>query len=306
MVIVIFLHLKTFIFCTSQMKALILQFNLYKMKRIVLALCTGLFLLTSCNQYNNVLKSNDYEYKYEVAKECFVKGEYSRAVTLFSDLVTVMKGTVRAEEALYMLAMSEYCDGNFDVASSYFKKYYQSYPKGTYVEFARFYCAKALYESVPDVRLDQTNTYAAIKAFQEFLDYYPYTKLKNSTQDMIYALQDKLVEKEYLAAKLYYDLGTYMGNCSYGGSNYEACIVTAQNALLDYPYATPKRREEFAIMILRAKYHLAVQSVEHKRIDRFRDAIDEYYGFVNEYPESKYLKDAQQIFAAANKMVNKK
>lgn len=276
------------------------------MKRIVLILSAGIFLLTSCNQYNNVLKSADYEYKYEAAKEYFVKGQYSRAALLFGDLIAVMKGTVRAQESLYMLAMSEYCDGNYDVASSYFKKYYQSYPKGTYVEYARYYAGRSLYESVPDVRLDQTNTYTAIKEFQDFLDLYPYTKLKDRTQDMIYALQDKLVEKEYISAKLYYDLGNYMGNCFYGGSNYEACIVTAQNALLDYPYASPARREEFAIMILRAKYHLARQSVEDKRMDRYRDAIDEYYGFVNEYPESKYLKDAQQIFVASDKVVNKK
>ena len=276
------------------------------MKRIVLILSAGIFLLTSCNQYNNVLKSADYEYKYEAAKEYFVKGQYSRAALLFGDLIAVLKGTVRAQESLYMLAMSEYCDGNYDVASSYFKKYYQSYPKGTYVEYARYYAGRSLYESVPDVRLDQTNTYTAIKEFQDFLDLYPYTKLKDRTQDMIYALQDKLVEKEYISAKLYYDLGNYMGNCLYGGSNYEACIVTAQNALLDYPYASPARREEFAIMILRAKYHLARQSVEDKRMDRYRDAIDEYYGFVNEYPESKYLKDAQQIFVASDKVVNKK
>ena len=276
------------------------------MKRIVLILSAGIFLLTSCNQYNNVLKSTDYEYKYEAAKEYFVKGQYSRAALLFGDLIAVMKGTVRGQESLYMLAMSEYCDGNYDVASSYFKKYYQSYPKGTYVEYARYYAGRSLYESVPDVRLDQTNTYTAIKEFQDFLDLYPYTKLKDRTQDMIYALQDKLVEKEYISAKLYYDLGNYMGNCLYGGSNYEACIVTSQNALLDYPYASPARREEFAIMILRAKYHLARQSVEDKRMDRYRDAIDEYYGFVNEYPESKYLKDAQQIFVASDKVVNKK
>ena len=302
---VVFLHLKTHIFCISQTNALILQLNLYKMKRIVLAFCAGLVLLTSCNQYNNVLKSTDYEYKYEVAKECFVRGQYTRAATLLGELVTAMKGTFRAEETLYMLAMAEYCDGNYDVASSYFKKYCQSYPKGKYVEYARFYTGKALFESVPDVRLDQTNTFAAIQALQEFLDYYPYTTLKSSTQEMISALQDQLVEKEYLAAKLYYDLGSYMGNCSYGGSNYEACIVTAQNALLDYPYASPQKREEFSIMILRAKYHLAQQSVEYKRMERYRDTIDEYYGFINEYPESKYLKDAQQIFASSNKYVNK-
>ena len=65
-------------------------------------------------------------------------------------------------------------------------------------------------------------------------------------------------------------------------------------------------REDFSIMILRAKFHLAQQSVESKRLERYRDTIDEYYGFVNEYPESKYMKDAQRIFAQSEKVVNKK
>lgn len=279
------------------------QFN--KMKRLIPFLAVVLFLV-SCGQYNAVIKSADYEYKYEAAKEYFVKGQYTRASYLLGDLVATMKGTMRAEESLYMLAMSDFCNGDYETSYTYFKKYYQSYPKGIYVEHARFYAGRSLFESIPDPRLDQSNTMSAVREIQEFLDYFPYTSLKDKAQDMIYALQDKMVEKEYNSAKLYYDLGSYMGNCSYGGSNYEACIVTARNALLDFPYASPSRREDFSIMILRAKYHLAQQSVEEKKLDRYRDAIDEYYGFVNEYPESKYLKEAQRIFQVSDKAVNKR
>ena len=42
-------------------------------------------------------------------------------------------------------------------------------------------------------------------------------------------------DRDYLAAKLYYDLGSYTGNSTYSttGNNYLSCIVTAQNALKD-------------------------------------------------------------------------
>ena len=280
-----------------------MQFNFIGMKRIGLVIIFGALLFSSCNEYNKVLKTLDYEYKYETAKACFVKGQYSRAAILFGDLLAVMKGTQHAEESLYMLAMSEYSAGDFETASSYFKKYYQTYPKGIYVEHARFYAGKSLFEGVPDTRLDQTSTILAIDEFQNFLDYYPYTKLKDQTQEMIFSLQDKLVQKEYNAAKLYYDLGSYMGNCTSGGSNYQACIVTSESALRDYPYASTARREEFSIMILRAKYHLAVQSVESKRMERYRDAADEYYGFLNEYPETKYKKEVERIFSQVDKIL---
>jgi len=120
---------------------------------------------------------------------------------------------------------------------------------------------------------------------QGYLDIYPNAKMKDEAHDILFELQDKLVRKELHSAQLYYDLGPYFGNCAYGGNNYEACIITAQNALKDYPYT--KLRENFAVLIMKSKYELARQSVEAKKLERYQDAEDECYGFVNEYPDSK-------------------
>ena len=43
-----------------------------------------------------------------------------------------------------------------------------------------------------------------------------------------------------------------------------------------------------------------------KRLDRFRDTIDEYYAFENEFPESQYLKEAKRILNHAERVVSKK
>ena len=262
--------------------------------------------MTSCGEYVALQKSPDYEYKYEAAKAYYMEGKYSRASMLFYDLLAIMKGTTYGEESLYLTAMSEFGNKNYDLAHNNFKKYFQTYPKGQYAEPAHFYSALSLFRQTPDPRLDQTSTINAMGEFQNFLDLYPCTPLREQTQEMIFALQDKLVEKECLSAKLYYDLGSYILNSTFGGSNYEACVVTAQNALRDYPYAAPERREMLSILILRAKYQLALKSVEEKRAERFRDAIDEYYGFANDFPESKYLKEAKDIFQQAEKAVNNK
>ena len=42
-------------------------------------------VLTSCGEYNKVLKSTDYEYKYEAAKEYFAKGQNTKAATLLEE-----------------------------------------------------------------------------------------------------------------------------------------------------------------------------------------------------------------------------
>ncbi len=93
---------------------------------------------------------------------------------------------------------------------------------------------------------------------------------------------------------------------SSGCSNYEACIVTAQNALKDYPYASTERKEELSILILRSRYHLARQSVVERRLERFRDTIDEYYAFQNEFPESQYMKEANNIYSHSERVVSQK
>lgn len=273
------------------------------MKNKVLIACCAALLFTSCaHEFNQVYKSNDYLYKYEYAKEAFANGKYNRAITILQSIVTLQKGTKDAEDCLYMLAMAEFCAKDYSTASEYFKKYYQTYPKGTYAELAEFYVGESLYMSTPEPRLDQTPTISAISAFQEYLDLFPDAGMKEKAQARLFELQDKLVEKEYLSAKLYYDLGNYFGNCTNGGNNFEACVITAQNAVKDYPYSD--KREEFYILIMKSKYELARMSVETKQLERYQDAEDECYGFINEFPDSRERATAERYIEHCKEYIN--
>ena len=263
------------------------------MKKFSFAALVGILLFTSCaKEFNSVYKSSDYKYKYEYAKECFANGKYARAATILLD----------AQECLYMLGMAEYMNMDYETASETFKKYIKSYPRGQYAEVAQFYIGQSLYNSTPEPRLDQTETLAAISAFQEYLDAYPDARYKEQAQQQLFSLQDKLVDKELYSAQLYYNLGSYFGNCTSGGNNYEACIVTSQNALKDYPYTS--KREQFATLIMKSKFHLAEQSVEAKKLDRYQDAEDECYGFINEYPDSKHRREAESFIEKCKKFTS--
>lgn len=266
------------------------------MKKNLLFILLAALLLSSCGEYNKLLKSTDYEYKYEAAKNYFAKGQYNRAATLLNELIAILKGTDKAEESLYMLGMSYYNQKDYQTAAQTFIQYYNVYPRGTFTELARFHAGKALYLDTPEPRLDQSGTYSAIQQLQMFMEYFPQSSKKEDAQNMIFTLQDKLVMKEYLSAKLYYNLGNYMGN------NYESCVITAQNALRDYPYTN--LREDLSILILRAKYEMALYSVDERQNDRYRETVDEYYAFKNEFPESKYMKEAERIFKASEKVLN--
>ncbi|MBF1572628.1 MAG: outer membrane protein assembly factor BamD [Prevotella sp.] len=266
------------------------------MKKNGILLCFMAILFASCAQeFAKVYKTENAQYKYEYAKECYAEGKFAQAITLLTGLINIEKGTDNAQESLYMLAMAEYNSMDYEGAAQAFKRYYQSYPKGYLAEMAHYYEGQSLYMGTPEPRLDQSMTVTAIAAFQTYLDLYPDGKLKDEAQHRLFELQDKLVLKELYSAKLYFNLGTYFGNCTEGGNNYEACIVTSQNALKDYPYSN--LREDFSVLIMKSKFELAEQSVEAKKLERYQDAEDECYGFINQYPDSKEKAMAEKYIA---------
>lgn len=270
-------------------------------KTLLFSVASAALLLCSCkSEFNAVYKTKDILYRYEYAKESYAQHKYNRASILFGDMINITKGTDNAEECLFLFGMSTFKDKDYESAADIFKKYVQTYPKGTYSEMASFYIGESLYNGSPEPRLDQSDTYTAIKSYQDFMDIYPFSAMKEKAQNRMYELQDKLIEKELINAKLYYNLGTYFGNCTSGGNNYEACIITAQNALKEYPYSS--HRESFASLIMKSKYELAQQSVESKKIDRFQDAEDECYGFINEYPDSKDRSLAEKYIEKCKKV----
>ena len=264
------------------------------MKKVVFLLMMITVLLSSCGEYNKILKSTDYELKYSYAKKYFNAKQYSKSATLLDELVPIFKGTANAEESLYLLAQSYYGQKDYQTASQYFNTYYTTYPKGEFTELARYYSGYGLYLDSPDPRLDQAQTYEAINQLQLYLEYYPQSERAKEAQNIMFELQEKLAYKELLAVRLYFNLGTYMGN------NYLSCVITAQNALKNYPYS--KYREEFMFYTIRAKYELAVVSVEEKLQGRYREVVDEYYNYMNEYPEGKYVNNR---YVLTKQLINK-
>ena len=261
----------------------------------IILLFSAIITFSSCGEYQKVLKSNDYTYKFEFAKKAFEEKKYAQATTLLKDVVTVFKGTDKAEESLYLLAMSYYENKEYYDATAYFQIYYNRYPKGKYTEMARFFAGYGYYLDSPDPQLDQTYTVKAIEELQAFLDLFPKSDKVSIAQSAIFELQDKLTLKQLQNAQLYYNLGTYMGN------NYEAAIITAQNAIKEYPYS--KYKEELEMLILKSRYQIASLSVEEKKTDRFREVIDEYYSFINNYPDGPNRQEADNILKIAQKYV---
>jgi outer membrane protein assembly factor BamD len=190
---------------------------------------------------------------------------------------------------VFYLARSNYGQGFYEAAAEYYSTLYQSYPYSPFAEESEYMNAFCLYLVSPRSSLDQTNTIKSIESFQAFIKKYPVGQHATKSKELIDELQDKLVDKSFYSAKLYYDIGMY-----------KSSIVALKNSLEDYP--NTKYREKLMWYVLNSRYQLAINSIESKKKERFQDAVDEYYSFVSEFPKSEYKVDADVIYKNSQEM----
>lgn len=269
------------------------------MKKLSLLLLVSVLFLSSCSQFQKLLKSNDNELKFNEAKEFYEKKDYNHAAQLYEDILPYYKGTDRAEDVMYYLAKSYAGQKDYYSAGENFKSYIKTYPRGKYAEESYFMIGYSSYLDSPDARLDQSSTNDAIIAFSNFVESYPQSERAKQAYEYLTELKDKLAYKAYLNARTYYNLGNYLGrNC------YASAVIMANNALKTY--IESKYRDDLMAIIMKSKHAQAMESVAEKKADRYRDVIDECYSYINEFPSGKYLKEAQSFLKEAKNYVNEK
>lgn len=251
-------------------------------KKFFFLLISSLFLF-SCSEFNMVVKSTDYEYKYKKGIEYYEAGEYTRAITLFQDLVNAYRGTSKGDDLYNYYAKSCFAQKDYVLAGHYYKSIIDQYPRSEFAEDAQFMVGYCFYADSPNAKLDQEVSKKAIDALQLFINLYPYSKKVDEANILIDELNEKIVYKSFLNAKLYYDM-TY----------YKAAVIALDNSLTDYP--DTKYREEIRFLLFKSKYFMAINSIEEKKRERLNDARDEYYTFASEFPASKYIKEVNRDF----------
>jgi outer membrane protein assembly factor BamD len=261
-------------------------------KKINVLICFFLLgmLMVSCSGFEKILKSKDYNFKYKKALEYYKKKDHYRYTTILEQLVPIYNGTQRADTVQFYFAMGNYKQGDYILAGHYFDTFRKTFPRSVFTEEAEYMYAYCYYESSPRPELDQETTQAAIVAFSEFVSKYPNSDKKNEVAKILVELKDKLIEKSYLSAKLYYNI-----------SEYKAAIVALKNSLKDFPES--KHREEELFLILKSSYLLADNSIASKQKDRFQSTVDEYYTFIGEFPQSVYADEAKKMYDTSMKFL---
>ncbi|HMU09981.1 MAG TPA: outer membrane protein assembly factor BamD [Ferruginibacter sp.] len=251
--------------------------------KLLKSLSAGLLLLvlvSSCNKYNKISKSKDYEYKLSMADTFYSKKKYKIAQQLYEELFPVFKGTLKFEELYYKDAYCFYYMKMYADAENLFKGFLEVFPnssKAEEVDYMRSYC---FYKQSPKLELEQVNTTRAMGMMQTFINTHPGSARNKEASEIIDKCRAKLEQKEYRAAELYYNMGQY-----------RAAAIAFSTLINNYPEST--KGEEYKLKTVKSYYKFAKLSIVEKQVERYEKVIDEYEDFVDRFPESKLLRDAE-------------
>jgi len=255
-------------------------------KMRIFTLLLGIILLaavSSCSKFRRVQKSEDWKVKYEAALKYYENEDYYRASVLFEEIMPLIRGQQEGEIAQIKYAYCNYNQKQYQLASYYFKTFYQTYSRSEFALEAEFMHAYALYMDSPLYNLDQTSTKEAIEAMQLFLNRNPSSKYLAEATQIISDLQVKLETKSYENAKQYYKMGVY-----------RSAIIAFNNFAIDFPDSY--YNEELSFLKFSSQYQLAILSIKSKQAERFKEAIDFYMQLLENYPGSDYIKDAAKMY----------
>lgn len=244
-------------------------------------------MLVSCSEYEKVLKGDDYVKKYKMAVKLYEDKKFVKAVPLFEESISIFsKLSEKGEKAYYYLCYSHYFMQDYALAAYYFKNFTITYPTSEHTEECAFMSANCKVQSSPRSSLDQSNTLGAINELQAFMNRYPKTERKDTCNFIIGGLREKLENKAFESAKLYYNM-----------EDYAASSVAFTNMLSNFP--DTDRREEVLFLVVKSNYNLAYNSIASKKVERFEETIKSYTKFVDNFPKSKKISELEDMYKIA-------
>ena len=250
--------------------------------KLILSVLILLVSITSCNKFSKIQKSKDYEYKLTMAEEYFNNKKYRFAQQLYEELFPVFKGTQKFEDLYYKYAYCFYYDGMYSDAENLFKGYLEVFPNSAKAEEVDYMKAYCYYKQSPKLELEQVNTVKAMGMMQTFISTHPGSSRNKEATEIIDKSRAKLEMKEFRGAQLYYNL-----------SEFRAAAIAFSNLLNNYPEST--LGESYKLMVVKSYYKFAKMSIAEKQEERFEKVTTEYQDFLDRFPESKLLKEAEDF-----------
>lgn len=241
---------------------------------------------------HQIIKSADPDLIYSEALKYYKNEKWKKAGDLFEASQAYFVGNVQEDSIAFFLARSRFKDRDYAAATIQLDEFRRKFGRSIFLEDSEAMLAMCHYYLAPDPTRDQTVTTEAIIAFSEFIERYPNSKRVEAFKELITELTERLKKKAYINAYTYYKI-----------QRYKSAVVALRNALKLYP-DTP-HREDILYLITVSNYRLAHNSIQEKQGERYLSVLDSYYSFINEFPESKHIKELERYVKEAKNYLDK-
>lgn len=254
---------------------------------LIFVLLTALF---GCSEYNKVLKSEDYNRKFELANNYFDLEKYSQSIALYEQVYQRFPKQSEGEISYFRIGKAYFLSKDYYMGGYFLGQFTARFPFSTKVEEATFLSAMCSVKQSPEKSLDQTDTELAINSLQQFIDRFPNSELIDSSNTIMDRLRFKLESKTFEAVKLYSRT-----------MNYRAAVTASETFIADYPVSVYK--EDAGYILVNNSYLLTKNSVDAKKLERTAQTLERYRNFVAEFPTSKHVKSLSSIAGEMEKQL---
>lgn len=252
------------------------------MRKSIFISVLSVILFTACGEYQQVLKSKDLEFKLSKALEYYNDGDYNKAYPIFDELISLYRGTEKAQEVYFYYANTLYKQKDYILAGYHFKNFYKTFPQNENADEAAYLTAYCYYLEAPSHSLDQAYTFKAINELQLYINTHPGSENIERCNGYMEELRGRLELKSYEIAKQYYKT-----------RKYKAAMTAFTTTLREYP-DTPYR-EEAMYLKAKAAFRLAANSVTDLQEERFIEANTALNDLEEVYPNSEYLTELRKL-----------
>jgi len=201
---------------------------------LILLLFTSLFLVsTSYTQTPSPMSWDEeddvtYEKPFELPKgdfdphekmieadDLYQRRKFNKARDIYEIVTYMSKGDTLVKRAQYQLANCYFNMKLYEDAIFEFEQLMRLFPYSQYNEDANFKIGSAWFKLSYPPAYDQQETINALQQFNHFMAQYPESELIVNVENMKTTCINKLLEKKYLNAHIYYMMGYYNASLMY-------------------------------------------------------------------------------------------
>lgn len=244
------------------------------MKRVFCSILTivAATLIAGCAAKNST-STIDPRPAFEEAKKNVEEGKFTQAQNLLQRIVFSSPGLSYIDSVQYYFAMTYYGNADYHLGVAEFRRLISSFPRSELVDDAQFMVAKSYFDAAPkNVGLDQTDTEAAIREFEAFIQDYPNSDRRTEGELMLSRAIERMVEKQFRAARQYFKMG-----------NRVSARIYFESLITEYPESG---------YTAEALYYLA--QLDEKEA-KYIDARDKLNNLVATFPNSTFAPKAAKL-----------